>query len=88
MFGTSDWYNKFYETKESLTLFGDCTEVEKIARIENIGTYFINRLKRVFPEVAENPAYLRNSKGNPLFLLCFASANKTALKIAKYILEK
>jgi len=42
--------------------------------------------------VADSPALLRNSKGNPLYALCFAVANeqgsKSALKIANDILRK
>ncbi|MBA7536115.1 hypothetical protein ES705_28377 [subsurface metagenome] len=42
--------------------------------------------------IAENPLLLRNSKNNPLYLLCFASGNprgaKTAIKIAQDILKR
>ena len=54
-------------------------------------TYYLNRLKTVFPHVAENPLPLFNSKNIPLFALFFAAGNpkggKTAVKIAQYILE-
>jgi len=42
--------------------------------------------------VAENLLLLRNSKNNPLYLLCFASGSsrgaKTAIKIAQDILKR
>jgi hypothetical protein len=48
-------------------------------------------LKRIFPGVAE-PAVLRNSANCPLYLLCFAAANKNgarpALKIANDLLKR
>ena len=62
-------------------------------RMGNIGTYYNERLMRVFPGVADPPGVLRNSKNSPLYLLCFAVANPlprakdTALKIAQYLLR-
>jgi hypothetical protein len=45
----------------------------------------------VFEGVARNPLLLVNSKNTPLYLLCFAAANKkgakTAIKIAQDILK-
>jgi three-Cys-motif partner protein len=92
LFGTSDWYESFYERKVRSGLFGENSVVEKIANYEAIGKYFVARLKRIFPGVAENPLPLLNSKNNPLYLLCFASGNprgaNTAVKIAQDILKR
>ncbi len=55
---------------------GDCGGVASLSLIEL---------------VPEKPLLLRNSKNNPLYLLCFASGNpkgaKTAIKIAQDILK-
>ncbi|MDI6753235.1 MAG: three-Cys-motif partner protein TcmP [Thermodesulfobacteriota bacterium] len=91
LFGTQDWYESFYQKSVSSTLFGESAVTEKIATYKAIGNYFVARLKKIFPGVAENPLPLLNSKNNPLYLLCFASANprgaKTAIKIAQDILK-
>ena len=91
-FGTSDWYDAFYRCEEEDTLFGVESRTKKVANFPAIEKYFINRLKSLFPGVAENPLVLYNSKKNPLYLLCFAASNekgaKTAIKIAKHILSR
>jgi three-Cys-motif partner protein len=86
IFGESDWYDEFYPKKTQLGLFGDETRVEKVS-FEEIGQYFVRRLKTAFKHVAENPLLLLNSLNNPLFLLCFAAENQTAVKIAQFILK-
>lgn len=89
LFGAADWYDTFYRQRREVSLFGPLESTEKVADFEAISQYFVTRLKTVFPGVAENPLQLLNSTGNPLFLLCFASANsnaKAAVKIARYIL--
>jgi hypothetical protein len=69
--------------------FSEC----KQADFENIGNYFVNRLKSVFPSgaVLEEPLPLCNSKKNPIYLFCFASSNpkvgKTAMNIASSIVR-
>jgi len=91
MFGTEDWYDSFYQIYSAQTLFGEESGVRKTTNFDSIGKYFVSRLKEIFPGVAEKPLSLMNSKNNPLYLLCFASANprgaKTAVKIANYILK-
>lgn len=92
MFGADDWYDVFYRTFNKPSLFGDEEGIEKIADFDLIGKYFVQRLQTVFAGVADNPLPLFNSHNNPLYLLCFASANprgaKTAIKIAQDILRK
>jgi hypothetical protein len=62
----------------------------KRATTGTIGRYFVDRLKEVFTAVAE-PRVLSNSKGSPLYLLCFAAGNlkgaPIALKIANHLLS-
>jgi three-Cys-motif partner protein len=92
IFGTSDWYDAFYQTKTNFDLFGEHTRKEKIARFDLIEKYFVERLTKVFEGVAKNPLPLINSRNNPLYLLCFASGNpqgaRTAVKIAQDILKR
>jgi three-Cys-motif partner protein len=91
-FGTQDWKDAFYQQKTQMTLFGAEETIEKSANFEQIGNFFLKRLASVFSQVADNPLYLRNSKNVPIYLLCFAAANKrgapTAVKIAKDILGR
>ncbi len=93
IFGTDEWKNAFYSQETRTTLFGEEEEHHaKKANFDTIGNFFVKRLKTVFHGVADNPLALYNSRNNPLYLLCFASANpkgaKTAIKIAKNILRK
>lgn len=91
IFGTPSWYVEFYKSGIQSDLFGNHEEIKKDVSFDKISGFFIKRLKTVFAGVAENPLKLLNSKNNPLFLLCFASANprgtKTAIKIAQNILK-
>lgn len=91
MFGTTDWYETFYEEITSDGLFGTERSVQKVGTFEKISRYFVNRLKTIFAGVADNPLRLYNSKRNPLYLLCFAAANPrgapTAMRIAQDILR-
>jgi three-Cys-motif partner protein len=91
LLGTPDWYDEFYRVEPSLTLFG--TDEERVVKATNasIGRYFNDRLKGLFPGVAE-PGVLRNSSNCPLYLLCFAAGNAAgapiALKIANHLLKE
>jgi three-Cys-motif partner protein len=91
LLGTGEWYEEFYRIESESTLFGSDTERVVKASVDVIGRYFLDRLESVFAGVADNPAVLRNSTRNPLYLLCFAVANPrgkaTALKIAQHILK-
>ncbi len=90
-FGTEDWKDAFYSTSEQLTLFGSENVTEKNANFDTIALFFERRLKSIFPGVAR-PLPLYNSKNVPIFLLCFATANpsavKPALNIANHILKR
>lgn len=91
-FGTTDWYDTFYETMSSPTLFGEDMVIQKTSNFQSIAQYFVERLQTVFTRVANNPLPLYNSRNNPLYLLCFAAGNPkgapTAVKIAQDILKE
>jgi three-Cys-motif partner protein len=90
-FGNEEWKQEFYPKKTERTLFGDEETERKEANFERIGRYFLKRLEAVFAQIAPNPRTMTNSKGVPIYLLCFAAGNpkgaSTAVKIAKEILE-
>jgi len=92
IFGTNEWKDAFYDKKQRSTLFGNETKIVKDTDFVKISKFIVERLKPIFAGVAENPLLLRNSKNNPLYLLCFASGNprgaKTAIKIAQDILKR
>ncbi|MGO9443875.1 MAG: three-Cys-motif partner protein TcmP [Thiobacillaceae bacterium] len=90
LFGTSDWQSRFYQTQRTQDLFGDRATVERDASVEKIKAFIQERLATCFEGVAKG-LVLKNSKSSPLYLLCFAAANKrgapTAIKIAQQILN-
>jgi three-Cys-motif partner protein len=90
IFGTTAWREEFYRKHEEQTLFGGEVSQRKEADFDQIGRFFVSRLKTVFAKVAENPLPLRNSTNAPLYLLCFAAGNEkgapTAVRIAAHIL--
>lgn len=92
LFGTTDWFDEFYQLKPQLNLFENRKEYEKRENIMSIiEQYYLKRLDSIFPYVAQNPLHLKNSKNALMYLLCFAAANPhapTALKIAEYILDE
>jgi len=91
LIGNETWYDEFYRVEHTPTLFGEADHVIK-ATTETIGRYFNDRLKSVFPAVAEKPRVLRNSANCPLYLLCFAAGNQKgagiAIRIANHLLTK
>lgn len=91
-FGNDEWRSRFYRQEEDRDLFGGTSSVVvKDADFDAIGSYFLERLRSVFTRVAERTLPLRNSKGTPIFLLCFAAGNEKgapkAVKIADDIME-
>jgi three-Cys-motif partner protein len=96
-FGTEDWKKAFYKEADNQPsmfddVFGEETGYAKRTDFNAIGHFFVSRLETIFTSVSKNPLPLRNSKGVPLFLLCFAVANpkgaKPALKIANHLLRR
>lgn len=92
LFGTEDWYERFYRNETTTGLFGPDERTVK-ANARAIEEYFLERLNMCFPGgVAPKPAVLRNSKNSTLYLLCFAVGNPKgkpiALRMATSILKK
>lgn len=91
LLGTEEWYEEFYQVERRPSLFGTDEEHVVRAGVDVIGQYFVRRLQSIFAGVAARPGILRNSKNNPLYLLCFAVANergrRPALGIAEHLLR-
>ncbi|HEY5704615.1 MAG TPA: three-Cys-motif partner protein TcmP [Terrimicrobiaceae bacterium] len=91
--GTSDWRHELYEETGQVELFdlGGGPTVARKANTRALEAFMIRRLETVFHAVHPNPRPLLNSRGNPLYLLCFAAGNergaKPAMRIAKHLLE-
>ena len=87
-FGNDEWQERFYRPIAQPDLFGEGPTQEKTANYEELSAYFVERLSLLFGTqgVAPNPLTQRNSRNSPMFLLCFASANKTGVKIADWLL--
>jgi three-Cys-motif partner protein len=92
MFGEPSWFDVFFPKRQGGLFETDSDERVKAADMKVIGNYFNQRLASAFAGVAPKPYTLRNSRGSPLFLLCFAAANPqaapTAIKIAQDILRR
>lgn len=92
LLGTPDWYDEFYGVERTPTLFGEDQEHVVKATMETIGRKFTERLKSMFPGVADPPGVLRNSRNHPLYLFCFAAGNERgkdiALRIANHLLRE
>jgi three-Cys-motif partner protein len=92
IFGSTDWFEHFYHRRTDLDLFGAQETLVREGSFHEITEYFLSWLRSLFPGVARNPLLLTNSRGRPLYLLCFACANpnavEPALEIAEHILGK
>ncbi len=95
MFGDDTWFERIYQTTERNSLFSTEPLTVHSKTSDPFGlitTYFIDRLKTVFADVAQNPLVMRNSANSPIFLLCFAAGNPKgapiAVRIAQHILSK
>ncbi len=91
VFGTSSWFERFYEDDHHKDLFDDNRRLVKTANIDAIMSFYLERLSSIFPHVVSKPLYLCNNKGAKIFALIFAAANpgsggKVAVKIATDIL--
>jgi len=93
IFGTHDWIERFYVTEPEADFFeSDRVSTRRIADSAQVSSYMIERLESAFEAVAQQPGILWNSQNSPLYLFCFAAANKAgapaALKIATYLLNR
>lgn len=91
VFGTADW-SQFYRKPATNDLFAELPSAQnKQISIEDIGNFYLRRLSSIFSGVAPRTKVLTNSRGNPMYLLFFASGNpkgaKTAIKIADYLMD-
>ncbi len=92
MFGAEDWFEMFYRKEAVSDLLGKREELRKACTFETISGYYQEKLRTVFAKVADNPRLLPNSRGNPIFQLCFAVGNsgrggEIAIRIAQHILK-
>jgi three-Cys-motif partner protein len=91
LFGTPEWRERFYPSRQQETLFGPVDSIERDAGENNIQAFIEERLRTCFVGVAKS-RILRNSTNSPLYALCFAASNAKgaapALKIAQYLLSR
>ncbi len=87
IFGTHEWINRFYVAETEPDFF-DTQRISTVrtAGWEEVTSFLVERLESVF-EAVSKPGVLWNSQNSPLYLFCFAAANKAgapiALKIAR-----
>ena len=91
LFGTPNWYDRFYAKNTTGDMFGGPARAQKIGSSDEIVAYYRERLASIFPHVAPNPLVLCNSNNAPMFALFFAAAHPkyglTAVKIAEDVLK-
>ena len=78
--GDRAWRRAFYRTRTRRHLFGQSTETVKSAGFRALSQYFTRQLEAVFPHVAQKPLWFYNRRGNPMYLLYFATADPDAEK--------
>lgn len=89
VFGTTNWEDKFYSSSLMPSILGPEHEIEFVYKTANrtgVVDFFAERLRTIFAEVA-SPGFLFNSR-SLLFVLFFASNNKTGVKIANDLLQE
>jgi three-Cys-motif partner protein len=91
LFGTTEWYDRFYAKDATDDMFGASDRVQKVGSSDEIVAYYRERLETIFPHVARNPLVLRNSNNASMFALFFAAAHpkfgENAVKIAQHVLK-
>jgi len=83
-FGTHEWHALVYETEGDL--FGEETVRKSEATAERLLELYHERLRQAFGH-SVTPSLIRNTKGNPLYYLLWASSNERGVPIAKHIME-
>ncbi|HEY3908359.1 MAG TPA: three-Cys-motif partner protein TcmP [Stellaceae bacterium] len=91
--GATDWRQAFYRVEERNDLFDETTrELVKDAGTGKFEAYLLDRLRRIFVAVAPETLPLVNSKGQVMYLLCFACGNargaSIAVRIARSVIKK
>lgn len=90
--GTPEWESALYSVSSQRSLFGEDADSRVRVSIDALSDYIVERLRMVFPGVADNPLVLKTDKNSHLFLLCFAVSNPDpkaiglSLKVADHIL--
>jgi three-Cys-motif partner protein len=91
LFGSNDWYERFYARHTTSDMFGGPARVQKVGTSDEVVAFYRERLESIFPHVAPNPLVLRNSNNTPMFALFFAAAHPkygaTGVKIAQDVLK-
>lgn len=88
LLGDEAWYEESYDIVHQGNLFGGDDEIVRKVSTDVLGRRFVERLNRIFAGVAEHPGVLRNGRGSPIYLLCFAAANERGARIALRIAEQ
>lgn len=91
--GCTDWRQAFYRQRKIPNLFGESTtELVKDANSKKFEAYLLDRLRTIFAGVASKTLPLINSKGQVMYLLCFACGNPRgvdlAMRIANSVIRK
>lgn len=93
-FGDSSWRQAFYAKPEppaTQDMFQDLLPAAKDEKLDDpfgrLSSYVTTRLKTIFADAVDKPLILKTASGSPLFLLCFAVANKRGAPIAKRIAD-
>jgi three-Cys-motif partner protein len=81
VFGSNEWYDAFYKTYTRQHLLGEDSKIVKVVGPNQIGEYYLSRLRSVFVGAARRPRRLY-SRSTLLFWLCFA-AGDTKCELAK-----
>jgi len=76
--GIKEWRRAFYRSEREVDFFGTRTKIVKDADPRKLEKFYLDRLRTIFPTVMKNPIRLTNSKDQTMYLLCFASANRSA----------
>ncbi len=89
LFGTDEWRQRFYRPERKTDLFGDSESWTRIASVDVILSFFLERLKSAYAQIVEHPLILENSRNSPMYALCFAAGNPrgapTAVRVASHL---
>ena len=89
IFGTPEWFERFYQTKKEEDIFGQPLEtVRKACNFKGIGDFYEDRLRTVFAGVASESCVWDNSRRSPLFKFFFAAGNAKGAPIAVRIADR
>jgi len=84
--GCTDWRQAFYRIRKVPSLFDDpASVVVKDANTEKFEAFLLDRLRTIFAGVLGKSLPLMNSKGQVMYLLCFAIGNPRGVRLAMRI---